>query len=335
MTRGTDKLKKHRLLKMKLFLTGATGFLGQALTRRFISKDIDLVLLVRKHSAKISDKAEQIVDELSDFINNPLVARKALNIDTVIHTAARAHVMDDEVPDPYTEYRKVNTEATLALAWLAANAGVKRFVFVSSIKVNGETTQEGSAFTEDVVVVPTDPYGLSKYEAEQGLLTIGEQTGMEVVIIRPPLIYGPGVKGNFANMIKWVKKGIPLPLGAVHNKRSLVAVDNLVDFIALCADRERSPNAANQVFLMADSDDVSTTTLLQKVAHAQGLSPRLVPIPVGLMRLVARLLGKNDVIERLFCNLQIDSSKAQELLGWQPITTMDQQLQKMFQDDNK
>jgi nucleoside-diphosphate-sugar epimerase len=248
--------------------------------------------------------------------------------------------MNDNASDPLTEFRKMNRDATLAVARLAAESGVKRFVFLSSIKVNGEMTRPGHSFKPDDIHVPDDPYGLSKYEAEQGLLALAQKTGMEVVIIRPPLVYGPGVKANFASMMKWMGKPIPLPFGAIHNQRSLVALDNLVSFISLCADREKSPKAANQVFLISDGQDVSTTQLLRKVGQAlnhhtpSGIKAWLVPIPVSIMTFFAKLLGKGAVANRLFGSLQVDSSKARDLLGWQPIVPMDEQLAKMTKKDN-
>jgi len=233
-----------------------------------------------------------------------------------------------------TEFRKVNRDATLVLARLAAESGVKRFIFLSSIKVNGEVTRPNHPFTPDDVYVPDDPYGLSKYEAEQGLLALAQETSLEVVIIRPPLVYGPGVKANFLSMMKWVGRSIPLPFGAIHNQRSLIALDNLVSFISLCADREKSPNAANQVFLIADGEDVSSTQLVKKVRQAFNIhTPSvkqawLLPIPVFIMSFVAKFLGKGAVANRLFGSLQVDSSKARDLLGWKPVITMDEQLQK-------
>lgn len=250
-------------------------------------------------------------------------------VDVVVHCAARAHVMHDELANPLTEYRRVNVQGTENLARQAAAAGVRRFVFISSVKVNGEATQPGQPFTPADAPAPQDDYGLSKHEAEQALWQVARDTGMEVVIIRPPLVYGPGVKGNFARMVQWVRQGVPLPLGAVHNRRSLVALDNLVDFITLCASPERSPQAANQTFLVSDGDDVSTTELLRRVAHAYGVPVRLLPVPVGLMRGAARLLGKTAVADRLLGSLQVDASKARDLLGWTPPVTMHEQLRKM------
>jgi nucleoside-diphosphate-sugar epimerase len=321
-----------------ILLTGATGFVGKALVTYLLSKAFDIKALVRQpyvalpfavEQVVVGDLAELALDGSSSFLREAFK-----NVDVVVHTAARAHVMNDDASDPLTEFRKVNRDATLVLARLAAESGVKRFVFLSSIKVNGEMTRPSNPFTPDDVHVPDDPYGLSKYEAEQGLLALAQETGMEVVIIRPPLVYGPGVKANFASMIKWIGRSIPLPFGAIHNQRSLVALDNLVSFINLCVDREKSPKAANQVFLISDGEDVSTTQLLRKVGQAlnhhtpSGIKAWLVPIPVFIMTFVAKLLGKGAVANRLFGSLQVDSSKARDLLGWKPVITMDEQLKK-------
>jgi nucleoside-diphosphate-sugar epimerase len=241
--------------------------------------------------------------------------------------------MKDKTVDPLAEYRMVNVAGTLALARQAAEAGVRRFVFISSIKVNGELTLSGRSFLPDDTPAPEDAYAISKLEAERGLMAISRDTGIEIVIIRPPLVYGPGVKGNFAAMIRWIRRGVPLPLGAVHNRRSLVALANLVDFIVLCADRERSPRAANEVFLIADGEDVSTTELLRKVARAYGGKPRLLPVPARWMRFAAGLLGKGAVADRLLGSLVVDSLKARDLLGWRPVISMNEQLQKMAQHD--
>ena len=202
-------------------------------------------------------------------------------------------------------------------------AGVKRLVFLSSVKVHGEKTQTERPFKVDDPLAPVDPYAISKAEAEHGLLKLAEETGLEVVIIRPPLVYGPGVKANFRLLMKWVKRGVPLPLGAVHNKRSFVALDNLVSFIIHCIDY---PRAANELFLISDGEDISTTELLEKMARAFGKRSFLLPVPVGLMTFVVGLLGKRDVAERLFGSLQVDSFKAWTLLGWTPVVSMDEGL---------
>ncbi|BBP45276.1 UDP-glucose 4-epimerase [Thiosulfatimonas sediminis] len=318
--------------KMKVILTGSTGFVGASVLKKLEESEHHVDCLVRSQQASLSVSCSTVVADLTHLSDanslEPLLSSLA-DCDVVVHCAARAHIMKDEAVDPLDEYRRVNRDATLMLAQMAAEQGVKRFVFVSSIKVNGEFSQPNQRFIPDVIAAPTDPYGLSKYEAEQGLKKISDETGMEVVIIRPPLVYGPGVKGNFASMIRWVKKGVPLPLGLVKNFRSLVAVENLADFISLCANRHKSPKAANEVFLISDGEDISTSDLLRKVAKAYGVKARLLPIPVGLMKFFAQLFGKGSVADRLFGNLQVDSTKARDLLGWVPVISMDDQLQKI------
>ena len=318
---------------MKVLVTGANGFVGNALVKQLLAEKYEVMGTVRTTGSILPDGVGRfLIPDISAKIDWDTILK---GINVVIHTAARVHVMDDSVADPLVEFRKVNVDGTLNLARQATDAGVKRFIFISSIKVNGEMTEAGQTFKANDSHIPNDPYGLSKYEAEKGLLTIAEETGMEVVIIRPPLIYGPGVKANFSAMMKWINRGVPLPFGAIHNQRSLVALDNLVDFIALCADREKSPKAANEVFLISDGEDVSTTTLLQKVARAFGKKPNLIPVPVGLMTFVAKLVGKGDIANRLFGSLQVDSSKARDLLGWHPVVTMDEQLAKMVEVGEK
>jgi len=311
---------------MKVLVTGATGFVGSELIRQLAARALDVVGCVRSADSVLPVGVERfVVDDLTKIdINWPLVLG---SVDVVVHAAARAHIMNDEVLDPLSEFRKVNCDATLRLARAAAESGVKRFVFISSIGVNGCITTQ--PFKELDNAHPHSPYAVSKYEAEQGLFEIGQETDMEVVIIRPPLIYGANAPGNFGSLMKWMQKGIPLPFGAIHNKRSLVALDNLVNFIALCADRNKSPKAANEVFLISDNEDVSTTELLRKVASAFGKRSWLTPIPVSWMTFAAKLLGKEDVAVRLFSSLQVDSSKACELLGWKPVVTMDEQLKKI------
>jgi len=313
---------------MKVLVTGATGFVGSELIRQLAAKAIDAVGCARSADSLLPVGVEPfVVEDLTEVDINWSLALS--NVDVVIHTAARAHIMNDEVLDPLAEFRKVNCDVTLRLAWAAAESGVKRFVFVSSVKVNGERSDLNRPFSPEDSFIPVDSYGLSKHEAEQGLLQIGKETAMEVVIIRPPLVYGPGVRANFVSMMKWMKKGIPLPFGAISNKRSLVALDNLVDFIVLCADRDKSPKAANEIFLISDNEDVSTSELLRRVARAFGKKSWLFPVPVFLMTWAAKLIGKGGVANRLFGSLQVDSSKAHDLLGWKPVITMDGQLKKI------
>jgi nucleoside-diphosphate-sugar epimerase len=310
----------------KTLVTGAMGFVGGAVIRELVRLAVPIIAGVRNNRVLVPNATKQIkIGEISSITD---WAPALDGVDVVVHAAARVHVMNDSSADPLTEFRKVNTAGTLNLAWQAAEAGIKRFIFISSIKVNGEMTLVDQPFKPSDQYTPTDPYGLSKYEAEQGLLTIGKETEMDVVIIRSPLVYGPGVKSNFASMMKWVNKGMPLPFGAVCNSRSLVALDNLVSFIIHCADYKKTPQAANQAFLISDDEDVSTTELLQKVAKSFGKKAFLLPVPVSLMTLAAKFIGKGEVANRLFGSLQVDSSKARELLDWKPVITMDDQLKK-------
>lgn len=315
---------------MKLLLTGATGFVGRELVRVLEAQGHQVSVLVREFSGILPDSVAKI--ECGDLLHyleleTRNVCAALENVDAVVHLAARVHIMHDKSSEPLKAFRQINTKTTLKLARLAAKSSVKRFIFLSTVKVNGESTYPGKPFSEQDSCEPSDPYGISKYEAEQGLMQVAKETGMEVVIIRPPLIYGPGVKGNFASMMRWIGKGIPLPLGAVDNQRSLLALDNLISFITCCLEH---PKAANEVFLLSDGEDVSTTELILKLAHAQGKQARLLPVPVSLMTYMASLLGKKAVAERLFGSLQIDISKARNLLGWSPTVTMDEALFNMF-----
>jgi nucleoside-diphosphate-sugar epimerase len=247
-------------------------------------------------------------------------------VSVVIHCAARVHVMNEEATEPLAEFRRVNVAGTLRLARQAAEAGVRRFLFVSSIKVNGEHSQPGRPFTADQHPAPGDPYGVSKCEAETGLRALSQETGMEVVIIRPPLVYGPGVKANFLAMMRWLWRGVPLPLGGItDNRRSLVFLDNLVDLIVTCIDH---PAAANQTFLVSDDEDLSTTALLRRMAAALGRPARLVPVPVGLITLGARMIGRPGVAQRLCGSLQVDIGKTKELLDWSPPVSVGEGLRR-------
>lgn len=302
-----------------VLVTGASGFVGSALCERLKNEGLNYRCAVRKPSP------DQNTFPVGDIGPETIWGEALIDISTVIHLTARVHIMKDEVPDPLAEYRKVNVEGTLNLAQQAAQVGVKRFVFISSIKVNGEQTPLRKPFTSGDTSAPEDPYGISKNEAEQGLQQLAQETGMDVVIIRPPLVYGPGVKGNFRSMMRWVNKGIPLPLGAIHNQRSLVGLDNLVDFIITCIDH---PAAANQTFLVADGEDLSTTDLLRRVGQAMGKPARLIPVPMSVLQFCARLLGKQAMVQRLCGNLQVDISKARKLLGWEPPVSVDEGLRR-------
>ncbi len=298
---------------MKICVTGASGFVGSSLCRLLAASGHRLKRVVRK-SAGTQAIA---IGDLGTFTKWSDVVS---GCDVVVHLAARVHVMNDTVADPLAEFRKVNVDATLALAAEAAQAGVKRFIFISSVKVNGEHTRPGHPFRADDIPAPHDPYGISKMEAEAGLRAIAQQTGMQVVIIRPPLVYGPGVKANFASMVQWLQRGVPLPLGAIDNRRSLVALDNLVDLIVTCIDH---PAAANQTFMVSDGEDVSTTDLMRRMAAALGRPARLIPVPQRMLELGAALIGKQEVARRLFFSLQVDMSHTCQLLGWKPPVSLD------------
>ena len=230
--------------------------------------------------------------------------------------------------DPLSEFRRINVEGTLRLAAQAAEAGVRRFVFISSIKVNGESTTPGQPFTPQQDPAPSDPYGISKWEAEQRLRSLSTASGMETVIIRPALIYGPGVKANFLNMMRWLHRGIPLPLGSVENSRSLVALDNLVDLIDVCLDH---PKAVNETFLASDGEDLSTTDLLRRMSQALGRRARLLPVSSRILELVALALGKRSISQRLLGSLQVDISHTQTRLGWTPPISVDAALKMTAQ----
>ncbi|MBF8776606.1 UDP-glucose 4-epimerase family protein [Pseudomonas fulva] len=305
-----------------VLVTGANGFVGRALVSHLVSSGRSEVRAgVRKASADVPDGARTVIVPSLDAQAHWETALEG--VCQVVHTAARVHVMDETDADALAAFRRVNTQGTIALAKQAAQAGVRRFVFISSIKVNGEHTEPGQPFAADQAVAPSGPYGLSKYEAEQGLLRIARETAMEVVIIRPVLVYGPGVGANFASMMRWLNRGLPLPLGAVNNSRSLVSLDNLIDLITVCLDH---PDAANEVFLVSDGEDVSTTDLLRRLGQHLGRQPRLLPTPSGWLALGARIVGRTSIAQRLLGSLQVDITKNHQLLGWRPPYTLEQGL---------
>ena len=306
---------------MKILVTGANGFVGKSLTAELFGQGYTVQAAVRTKVAPIENVETTIVGEVN---GNTDWSQSLAGVSTVVHLAARVHIMRDSAADPLAEFRAVNVHGTLNLARQAAAAGVRRFVFLSSIKVNGEHTDLGSPFTEDTITNPQDAYGISKHEAELGLRGIAAETGMQVVIIRPPLIYGAGVKANFASLLRVIRRGVPLPLGlATHNRRSFVSLNNLVDFIITCI---QHPNAANQTFLVSDGCDLSTTELLRRMGNALGKSARLIPVPVAVLEAGAALFGRRDVAQRLCGSLQVDITKAKELLGWTPPFGVDEGL---------
>ncbi|MFJ4251374.1 Nucleoside-diphosphate-sugar epimerase [Pseudomonas helmanticensis] len=307
------------MTKRRVLVTGATGFVGEAVVfRMLLDKAYAPVAAVRGES-RLSGLCDVVPFDLSASIELPAL----MQIDTVVHCAARVHVMSDTAADPLAKFREINVQGTTRLARKAAEAGVRRFVFISSIKVNGEATLPGMPFKADDQPAPVDPYGVSKGEAEECLREIGRETGMEIVIIRPPLVYGPGVKANFLSMMSWLRKGLPLPLGALRNQRSLVALGNLVDLIVTCI---AHPAAANQTFLVSDGEDLSTTRLLRRMAAALDKRAFLLPLPKMLLRAAAQLVGKGDMAQRLCGSLQVDIDKTRLLLQWSPPVSVDKAL---------
>jgi nucleoside-diphosphate-sugar epimerase len=306
---------------LKVLVTGASGFVGEAVVfKLLVDKKFHPIAAARGASRLHGLCPVQPFD-----LTNAKVLLALDDVQVVIHAAARVHVMNETAVDALAEFRKVNVEGTLRLAQHAAESGVKRFIFISSIKVNGESTVAGKPFKADDRPNPQDPYGVSKYEAEEGLKQLSRDTGMDVVIIRPPLVYGPGVKANFLSMLSWLSKGIPLPLGAIRNQRSLVSIGNLVSLIVTCIDH---PAASNQIFLVSDGEDLSTTQLLRRLSKALGKPARLLPLSEWLLELAASVLGKQSVAQRICGSLQVDISKNSDLLGWTPPVNMDKAMRQ-------
>jgi len=306
---------------LKVMVTGASGFLGKELIQKLVLLEHEVTPVLRAKLSCFSCFKPIYIDTLNS-VNDWGDLRK---VDVIIHSAARVHVMNDTASNPLDEFREVNTRATLNLAKQAANGGVKRFIFISSIKAGGESSQLGSPLTEDSDYVPGDPYGLSKYEAEKQLLELAQNSEMEVVIIRPTLIYGPGVKANFEIMMKWASKPIPLPFGAINNKRSLVSIDNLISLIEVCLTH---PKAKNEIFYVNDGHDLSTGDLLRKLYKSFRNKTPLIPIPMNLMNFLFKLIGKSDYSARLLGSLQVDISKAKTLLNWTPPYSVDESIDK-------
>lgn len=306
---------------LNVLVTGASGFVGEALV---------LHLLVGRRfcpvaAARGATRLQGLCRVLPFDLSRARVLPDFEGIQVVVHAAARVHVMREEAADALAEFRDVNVQGTLKLARQAAELGVKRFIFISSIKVNGEGTPSGVVFRADDPPSPVDPYGISKYEAEEALKQLGRETGMEIVVIRPPLVYGPGVKANFMSMLGWLRRGIPLPLGAVRNRRSLVSIGNLISLIVTCIDH---PAAANQVFLVSDGEDLSTSQLLSRLSRAFGRRARLLPVPEWLLKLVASMFGMQMVAQRLCGSLRVDIKKNRELLGWLPPVSVDRAMRQ-------
>lgn len=304
-----------------LLITGANGFIGRALISKLaLQTNYFIRASVRKKTIQFPRQIE--VFENMEASSNTNWADALRDIDVVIHLLARVHVMHDKVANPLLEYRNINVNATIALAKLAAKQGIKRFIFLSTVKVNGESTSN-KPFNEFDLPHPQDAYAISKWEAEEALKKISKDTGMELVIIRSPLAYGPNVKANFLKMIQYVKRGIPLPLGAIQNKRSLIGIDNLVDFIVtiIC-----HPKAANHTFLISDDEDISTTDLLRRIGKHIGKPARLIPLHPRILSFLLTILGRQDFGDRLLGSLEVDITKAKKLLAWSPPKTLDEGL---------
>ncbi|ENK1947066.1 SDR family oxidoreductase [Vibrio cholerae] len=296
---------------MSIAVTGGAGFVGTVLVNKLKQRNVRLIQ--RRKVELISPIHSCYIHEISPSTQFGDCLKCC---DVVIHSAALVHVMTDSVSKPLEAYREVNTLGTANLARQAALSGVKRFIFISSIKVNGEKTCPNNQFTSADEHAPEDDYGLSKSKAEQHLFDIGKKTGMEIVVIRPTLVYGPGVKANFASLMNLVSKGIPLPFGCItKNKRSLVSVDNLVDLIITCIDH---PKAANQVFLVSDDHDLSTSEMVREMAIALNKPTWQLPVPVWCYKLVGKLFNKSAVVDRLTGSLQVEISHTKDTLGWRP-----------------
>lgn len=306
---------------MKVLVTGANGFVGRQACAGLLRQGHTVRAAVRSANLPIENievASVGSIDSGTDWTN------ALRGVDVVIHLAARVHMMKDGAADPLAEFRRINAAGTEHLARCAAASGVKRLVYVSSIKVNGEETRDGQKFSETDLFVPQDPYAVSKWEAEQALHRVASETGMEVVIVRPPLVYGPGVKGNFVQMLDVVAQRVPMPFASVHNRRSLVYVGNLVDALITCA---AHPAAAGQTYLVCDGEDVSTPDLLRQLAAAMGVPSRLFPCPSMLLRLAGKLTGKSQQLERLLGSLQVDGDKIRRDLNWAPPYLLQQGLQ--------
>lgn len=309
------------LISERILVTGASGFVGSALCKRLAAEGLQVRRALRK--LPTLDVAADAV-ATGDLSANQDWALALTGVACVVHAAARVHVMNDTESDPLAAFRAANVTGTLNLARQAAAAGVTRFVFISSIKVNGERTTPGRPFRASDEPEPLDPYGLSKMEAEQGLRTLAADTGMELVIVRPPLVYGPGVRANFRQMLTAIRRGLPLPLASIDNRRSMVGLDNLVDLLLTCT---RHPGAPGHVFLASDGDDVSTPELLRRVGTALGRPARLLPMPPALLRLLATVAGRKDMAQRLCESLQVDISDTCQVLEWTPPRSMAYELE--------
>ncbi|TFV34842.1 NAD-dependent epimerase/dehydratase family protein [Bradyrhizobium frederickii] len=308
---------------MKTLVVGASGFVGGHLVRRLVADGVPLRAGIHRNRGGLPAGIDVIenVDLEGSFDWRSAIA----GCDAVVHLGARVHVMRESSANALDVYRRVNVDGTLCLARQAAAAGVRRFVFLSSVKVCGESTALDAPFVETATPHPQDPYGLSKLEAERGLFELGSASGMQVVVLRPPLIYGPGVRANFLSMMRWLRRGIPLPLGSIENRRSLIGVGNMVDLICACL---RHPAAAGEVFMASDGEDLSTSELLKRLAAALDTKARLLPIPAALLEGAAALAGQRALAQRLCLSLCVDSRKVRKMLDWQPPFSVNEELHR-------
>ena len=308
---------------MKVLVTGALGFVGRNLKEHLDAYGHETIGLDKAASEEEVSKnifrADILKSDLANFL---------CDTDVVIHLAGRVHIMRETSSDPLSEYREINVDGTIRLANAAIKAGVKRFIYLSSAKVNGETSLPNKPFKEEDQPNPSDPYSVSKFEAEVYLRSLFKGSDMDVIIIRPPLVYGPGVKANFAELIKWIERGFPIPFGCVKsNKRSFVSVTNLVDFICVCLNHRK---ASNEIFFVSDDEDISTAELVERLAKAMQKPAKLLPVPVGLLKCGAMMINKRQYISRLLDSLQVDITKAKSLLGWKPPQNLDEGLRQIF-----
>lgn len=305
---------------MRILVTGASGFVGKALCALLLQREFDIIGVVRRLPLNPLPGLDYRI--LADLNRDTIWSEILDGVDVIVHCAARTHVIAETDPNPLMAYREINVDATVRLAEQASNSSAKRFIYISSIKVNGESTSN-QPFKPNDTPAPENPYGISKWEAEQALQNIAKNNSLDVVIIRPPLVYGPGVLANFRRLMQLIMSYFPLPFGAIHNSRSLVALDNLVDLIAICL---KHPAAANETFLVSDGDDLSTTALVQRMSVALGKKKYLIPVPKFILQSIASMLGKADYAKRLVGSLQVDISKTRDLLGWSPPVSMDDAL---------
>ncbi len=313
---------------MQVLITGAAGFIGRSLCGQVLRHGHGLIALARYWSSTAEYPGSNLV---AVDLTTPLDAALAdYRPDAIIHLAGRAHQLNDTAPDPLAEFRRVNCDATLALARWAADANVRRFVYVSSIGVNGNATRPGTPFTEESPAAPHDLYAISKHEAELALQELAQRTGMELCIVRPPLVYGPDAPGNFGRLVRLLQTGLPLPLGGIDNRRSFIYVENLADALLRCA---TLPAASGQLFLVSDGRAVSTPELLRLMAAATGRRARLFSAPLAMMRLPLDTIGKADVLEKLTASLEVDDTHIRQTLGWQPPFELGEGLARTFCQD--